>query len=139
MFKMEESPWYCVRQRLAFGQGVPAIRPRLSKDDNRSDRREKQEIIHSPHSAVCRTQADRLELRLALFWYEGLHHTLTYDSTHMPPDFKAVRATLRAFMGRPAGLMRVIRLIGSTVLRACTAITATTSTWCCGIVISRQL
>lgn len=101
MLKMEERPWYCVRQRAGpLVKECRAIRPRLSKDDNWADRREKQEIIHSPHSAVCRTQADRLELRLALFWYEGLHHTLTYDSTHLPPDFKAVRATLRAFMGR---------------------------------------
>lgn len=75
-----------------------ALRPRLSQYDTRADRREKKAV--SQHSAVCRTQVDRLELRLALFWYEGSHHTLTFDSEHLPRDFHGVRAALRAFMAR---------------------------------------
>lgn len=93
--------WYCVRQRAGpLVKECRAIRPRLSREDSLADRKAKNEIIRSPHSAVCRSQADRLELRLALFGYGGSHHTLTYDSIHLPPNFKAVRATLRAFVGR---------------------------------------
>lgn len=96
-----EQPWFCVRQRAGpLTKECRAIRPRLSREDSRTDRREKNEIIRSPHSAVCRTQADRLELRLALFGFEGSHHTLTYDPEHLPRDFRGVRASLRAFMGR---------------------------------------
>ena len=98
---MEDRPWYCVRQRAGpLTKECRAIRPRLSKDDSRSDRREKNEIIRSPHSAVCRSQADRLELRLALFWYEGQHYTLTYDALHLPRTFREAMATKRAFMAR---------------------------------------
>lgn len=97
----DEKLWYCVRQRAGpLVKECRAIRPRLSQYDTREDRREKNVIIKSPHSAVCRTQADRLELRLALFGYEGSHHTLTYDNEHLPRDFAGVRKTLRAFMAR---------------------------------------
>lgn len=97
----DERPWYCVRQRAGpLVKECRAIRPRLSQYDTREDRKEKNVIIKSPHSAVCRTQVDRLELRLALFGYEGLHHTLTFDDEHLPRDFTGVRRTLRAFMAR---------------------------------------
>ena len=93
--------WCCVRQRAGpLVKECRAIRPRLLSTDSRSDRREKNEIVRSPHSAVCRTQADRLELRLALFGYEGTHYILTYDSGHLPSDFSGVRRSLRAFMER---------------------------------------
>lgn len=93
--------WYCCRQRAGpLVKECRSLRPRFSKDDSPQDRRGKTEIIKSPHSAVCRTQVDRLELRLALFGYEGNHYTLTYDSAHLPENFAGVRATLRAFFAR---------------------------------------
>lgn len=49
---------------------------------------------------MCRSQADRLELRLALFGFEGTHYTLTYDSVHLPRTFREAMATKRAFMAR---------------------------------------
>ena len=93
--------WFCCRQRAGpLVKECRALRPRLSSDDSPQDRRDKNEIIRSPHSAVCRSQADRLELRLALFGYEGNHYTLTYDDEHLPKNFAGVRNTLRAFFLR---------------------------------------
>ena len=98
---MEDRPWYCVRQRAGpLTKECRAIRPRLSRDDDRGTRRDKNEILRAPHSAVCRSQADRLELRLALFGYEGVHYTLTYDALHLPRTFREAMATKRAFMAR---------------------------------------
>ena len=77
-----------------------ALRPRFSGRDTAADRREKRAVKRPPHSAVCRSQADRLELRLALFGFEGSHHTLTFDNAHLPADFAGVRASLRAFLAR---------------------------------------
>ena len=99
---MSEGPlFYCTRQRAGpLVKECRAIRPRLSESDTRDDRKAKNEILRYSHSAVCRTQADRLELRLALFGYEGQHYTLTYDSEHLPRDFQGVRKSLRAFQAR---------------------------------------
>lgn len=98
---MSENPWYCVRQRAGpLVKECRALRPRLSSDDTWEDQRAKNAIIKSQHSAVCRTQVDRLELRLALFGDTGNHYTLTFDPLHLPRDFPGVRKALRAFMAR---------------------------------------
>ena len=98
---MGEGPWYCTRQRAGpLVKECRAIRPRLAGTDSLADRRDKNELIRSPHSAVCRSQADRLELRLALFGFEGSHYTLTYDDLHLPRTFREAMATKRAFMAR---------------------------------------
>ena len=102
---MKDGPWYCVRQRAGpLIKESRAIRPRLSRDDERNVRRDKaailNEIVRSPHSAVCRSQADRLELRLALFGYDGNHYTLTFDNLHLPTSFRGVQLAKRAFMIR---------------------------------------
>ena len=102
---MEDRPWLCVRQRAGpLIKECRAIRPRLSRTDDRDVRRDKtailNEVVKSPHSAVCRSQADRLELRLALFGYAGSHYTLTFDSLHLPLSFRGVQLAKRAFMIR---------------------------------------
>ena len=57
---MAEGPWYCTCQRAGpLVKECRAIRPRLARTDSREDRRDKNEIIRSPHSAVCRSQAAR--------------------------------------------------------------------------------
>ena len=67
-----QSLWYCVRQRAGpLVKECRALRPRLSRYDSREDRRDKNEIVRSKHTAVCRTQVDRLELRLAEFGFRG--------------------------------------------------------------------
>lgn len=101
MFYHIEQPFYCVRQRAGpLVKECRALRPRLCQDDDPWERRDKQAIIKSPHSAVCRSQADRLELRLALFGYDGMHYTLTFDPEHLPRDFRGVRNAWRAFYER---------------------------------------
>lgn len=98
---MSDPLWYCTRQRAGpLVKECRAIRPRLSAQDTREDARDKKEILRYAHSAVCRTQVDRLELRLALFGYEGSHYTLTFDDEHLPRDFAGVRRALRAFLAR---------------------------------------
>jgi len=98
---MPERLWDCTRQRAGpLVKECRALRPRLSAKDSREDRREKNAVLRSPNTAVCRSQTDRLELRLALFGYEGSHYTLTFDALHLPPDFAGVRASFRAFMAR---------------------------------------
>lgn len=93
--------WYCTRQRAGpLVKECRALRPRLCADDDPWERRDKQAIIKSPHSAVCRTQADRLELRLALMGYDGHHYTLTFDEEHLPATFRGVRMAWRAFTER---------------------------------------
>ena len=100
---MKDKPWICVRQRAGpLVKECRALRPRLSRADTPDDRRDKQLIIRSQHSAVCRSPADRLELRLALFGYWGRHYTLTFDSAWLPANFPGVRRLWRAFMARAA-------------------------------------
>ena len=96
-----DRPWYCVKQWAGpLVKECRALRPKLSGRDTAADRREKRAIKQPPHSAVCHSQADRLELRLALFGFEGSHHTLTFDNLHLPANFAGVRASLRAFLAR---------------------------------------
>ena len=98
---MPGANWYCVRQQAGpLVKECRAIRPRLLSTDTRGERREKNQIVRSPHSAVCRTQADRLELRLALFGYSGSHYTLTFDRAHLPHSFRDCRNRQRAFLAR---------------------------------------
>lgn len=93
--------YYCTRQRAGpLVKECRSLRPRLTPDDEPWERRDKQTIIRSQHSAVCRSQVDRLELRLALFGFEGTHYTLTFDDEHLPQRFQDVRRILRAFQGR---------------------------------------
>lgn len=97
---MDEARWYCTRQRAGpLIKECRALRPRLGAD-TWSDQADKNKVLKLQHSAVCRTQVDRLELRLALFGRLGIHYTLTYDDLHLPVNFAEVRKTLRAFMAR---------------------------------------
>lgn len=99
---MSDGPiWYCVRQRAGpLVKECRAIRPRIGPADTRQDVKDKRELQRYAHSAVCRSQVDRLELRLALFWYDGVHYTMTYDDAHLPHDFEGVRRYFRAFRER---------------------------------------
>src|SRR5699024_4628430 len=94
-------PWICVRQQE--GPRVKecrALLPRLLRTDSPEDRRDKNEIVRSPHTAVCRTQVDRLELRLASFGFRGSHYTMTYDDLHLPRNYDGARRYFRAFRVR---------------------------------------
>ena len=94
--------WYCVRQRAGpLVKECRSIRPRLSKYDTPYERTEKNKILRpAGDSSVCRTRVDRLELRLALFGYEGTMYTLTFANEHEPEKFKDVRKYWRSFLRR---------------------------------------
>lgn len=91
--------WYCCRQRA--GPLVKEFRRtgvRFSPDDTAEDRRLKTQAKKLQRCVLNREAADRLELRLALFWWTGTHYTLTYDDEHLPRNFADVRKTIRAFL-----------------------------------------
>ena len=99
---MQENRWYCVRQRAGpLVKECRSIRPRLSANDTPYERTEKNKILRPPRdSSVCRTRVDRLELRLALFGYEGSVYTLTFDREHEPEKFRDVRRAWKSFCKR---------------------------------------
>lgn len=94
--------WYCTRQRAGpLVKECRALRPRLSQNDSAYERTEKNKILRPPRdSSVCRTRVDRLELRLALFWFEGTRYDLSFDSESLPKKFQDVRKVWRAFLAR---------------------------------------
>ncbi len=99
---MNENKWYCVRQRAGpLVKECRSIRPRLSVNDTPYERTEKNKILLPPRdSSVCRTRVDRLELRLALFGYEGSVYTLTFDREHEPGNFRDARRAWKSFCKR---------------------------------------
>ena len=96
-----EGKWICVRQRAGpLVKECRALRPRLSRYDTPEDRRDKNQIVRGPYTAVCRTQVDRLELRLAEFGFRGSHYTLTCDDAHLPDRYDGMRKMFRAARAR---------------------------------------
>lgn len=97
-----EPIWYCVRQRAGpLVKECRALRPRLSPNDTPYERTEKNKILRPPRdSSVCRTRVDRLELRLALFGFEGSVYALTFDPEHEPRKFDDVRRAWRSYLRR---------------------------------------
>ena len=76
------------------------FRPRRAGNDTPFTTVEKNKIIRPVRAALARSTRDRLELRLALFGFEGRFYTLTFDENHLPRDFNGVRRALRAFLAR---------------------------------------
>lgn len=104
---MAEARWYCVRQRAGpLVKECRALRADFSRPQTAQDTRARSALKPGQTSAVCRTQADSLELRLALFGFEGIHYTLTYDDFHLPRTFGEVRKTIRAFQERARRFIR---------------------------------
>jgi len=98
---MSDKPfWYCTRQRAGpLVKECRALRPRLSANDTPYERTEKNKILRPPRdSSVCRTRVDRLELRLALFGFEGSMYTLSFDPIHLPATFPEVRNIWRRYL-----------------------------------------
>lgn len=94
--------WVCVRQRAGpLVKECRALRPRLSRYDTPEERKQKEKIIKRYYdSSVCRSITDRVELRLALFGFEGIHYTLTFDVFNLPAKFRDVRRAWRRFFAR---------------------------------------
>ena len=88
----DPSTWYCVRQRA--GPFVKAF----STDNYRLVKRLR---ARSPsHPALSGTPLDRLELRLALFGYDGIFYTLTFSDETLPWDLDGVMRVWNAFLMR---------------------------------------
>lgn len=93
--------WYCTRQRAGpLVKECRALRPPLGPSGTRQDAADKRQLRTGGHSAVSRSQVDRLELRTALFGFEGTHYTQTYDFSHLPKDYDGVRRYFRAYRAR---------------------------------------
>ena len=93
--------WQCVRQRA--GPLVKECRywlPRFDREDTPQEHRDKAFVKARVRTAVSKSQADRLELRLAALGWESSMHTLTFDDDHLPRNFAVVRRTLKAFFQR---------------------------------------
>lgn len=96
-----DGPWICYRQRAGpLVKETRCIRPRLSQQDGRDDRKDKNAIIRAQRAAIGRSSVDRLEVRLAQFGYEGVHYILTLDDDHLPERFDGLRRISRAFVER---------------------------------------
>lgn len=50
--------------------------------------------------ALSRTSTDKLELRLALFGYDGIFYTLTFDDAHLPTSVAGAQKAWDAFAKR---------------------------------------
>ena len=99
--KPKNPSWYCCRQVAGpLVKESRALRPRLSKDDGPWEQREKRKILHPSVTPVCRTRTDRLELRLALFGYEGQMYTCTFAPEYNPQSLKETRKYWRSFLRR---------------------------------------
>lgn len=99
---MPDRLWYCTRQRAGpLVKESRAMRPRLSAADDLYTRNQKNKILRPPSdSSVCRSRVDRLELRLALFGFEGVCYTLTFEDEALPENWREMGNRWRAFLGR---------------------------------------
>lgn len=48
--------------------------------------------------AMCRTSLDKLEVRLALFGYDGVFYSLTFTPEHTPKNYKETKQRWEAFL-----------------------------------------
>lgn len=77
-----------------------ALRPRFKKPETAEDEKKKNRLRREQNGTFERKQVDRLELMLALMGRNGWHYTLTFDSEHLPGDFRGVRRELQSFFRR---------------------------------------
>lgn len=99
---MTDGPFICVRQRAGpLVKECRSLRPRLCRDDSPFERSQKNKILKPRgDSSVCRSRTDRIELRLALYGYEGTFYTLTFDDEHLPSSFREAEKIWRRFYYR---------------------------------------
>lgn len=99
---MDSMTWICCRQRAGpLVKECRSLRPRLSRGDSPWERQQKNQILlPRGDSSICRSRVDRLELRLALFGFEGSFYTLTYSNDYLPESFVDVRKSWRSFLRR---------------------------------------
>ncbi|MGI5981781.1 MAG: hypothetical protein ACOX7Z_10440 [Dysosmobacter sp.] len=74
-------PFVCVRQRAG-----PLVKALVTDNYGYLRRYGPGAVRGRCGPALSRTTVDKLELRLALFGYDGIFYTLTFDDDHLPPD-----------------------------------------------------
>ncbi len=89
--------WICVRQRAGpFVKALSTDRACFVRRNTDS----KGLIRRRAGPAMCRTSVDKLELRLALFGYEGVFYTLTFAPEFLPDRLDGVQRVWDAFLKR---------------------------------------
>ena len=74
------------------------IRPRFFAGDSWEARREKEWILD--FCSLNRSPADKLELRMALFGWDGVHYRLSFDDRYLPGNYAGVQKEMSLFFLR---------------------------------------
>lgn len=94
---MTDNPYICVRQRAGpFVKAFCTDRACFVRRNTDSAGM----IRRRAGPAMCRTSVDKLELRLALFGYDGIFYTLTFSPEHLPPDRRGAERVWDTFLKR---------------------------------------
>lgn len=88
-------PYVCVRQRAG-----PLVKTLVTDNYSYLRRYGPNAVRGRCGPALSRTSLDKLELRLALFGYDGIFYDLTFDDDHLPPNRAGVERIWDAFLKR---------------------------------------
>lgn len=88
-------PFVCVRQRAG-----PLVKALVTDNYGYLRRYGPGAVRGRCGPALSRTSLDKLELRLALFAYDGIFYDLTFDDEHLPPNRAGVERVWDAFLKR---------------------------------------
>ena len=88
-------PFVCVRQRAG-----PLVKALVTDNYGYLRRYGPGAVRGRCGPALSRTTVDKLELRLALFGYDGIFYDLTFDDAHLPPNRAGVERVWDAFLKR---------------------------------------
>lgn len=88
-------PYVCVRQRAG-----PFVKTLITDNYAYLRRYGPGAVRGRCGPALSRTSLDKLELRLALFGYDGIFYSLTFDDDHLPSDRAGAERVWDAFLKR---------------------------------------
>lgn len=88
-------PFVCVKQRAG-----PLVKALVTDNYSYLARYGPGAVRNRCGPALSRTSVDKLELRLALFGYDGIFYTLTFDDAHLPSNVAGAQRVWEAFMKR---------------------------------------
>lgn len=88
-------PYVCVKQRAG-----PLVKTLVTDNYTYLRRYGPGAVSKRCGPALSRTSVDKLELRLALFEYDGIFYTLTFDDEHLPEDWAGAMRVWDTFTKR---------------------------------------
>lgn len=88
-------PFLCVKQRAG-----PLVKVMVTDNYGYLARYGPGAVRRRCGPALSRTSRDKLELRLALFGFDGIFYTLTFDDEHLPDNLAGVQRVWDAFAKR---------------------------------------